>query len=67
LNDNYNDLSNDEEAAKVETNQNLRANGLTKTISSIMLSYDLISNKRTLNNTLSNQTPSRTRDSFKSI
>ncbi|CAI2193236.1 7912_t:CDS:2, partial [Funneliformis geosporum] len=48
--------------AEVETNQNSRPNDLTKMIPSRMLSNDSISNKRTLNNTLSNQTPSRTRD-----
>ncbi|CAI2181485.1 8978_t:CDS:2 [Funneliformis geosporum] len=62
LNDNYNGLSNNEEAAEVETNQNSRPNDLTKMIPSRMLTYDSISNKRTLNNTLSNQIPLRTRD-----
>ncbi|CAI2196004.1 11095_t:CDS:2, partial [Funneliformis geosporum] len=62
LNDNYNVLSDDEEAAKVETNQNSRPNNLTKTISSRMLSYDSIFNKQTLNNTLLNQTLLRTYD-----
>ncbi|CAI2197093.1 9731_t:CDS:2, partial [Funneliformis geosporum] len=55
-------VSQSKKAAEVKTNQNLRANDLTKTTPSRMLSYDSISNK-TLNNTLSNQTPSRTRDS----
>ncbi|CAI2177062.1 16236_t:CDS:2, partial [Funneliformis geosporum] len=49
-------------AAEVETNQNSKPNDLTKTTPSRMLSYDSISNKQTLNNTLSNQTPLRTCD-----